>query len=120
MKRHRKNVSLILYLTLGLILTGPFGCDYIGFTKIKEITDSPMKFEGKEVKVKGIVENAFRIPLTETVVYTLKDEMGTITVVGSGAKPNKGDQVRVKGTMSTAIKIGDETFGTHIKEIRRW
>jgi len=79
-----------------------------------------MKFEGKEVKVKGIVESAMRIPLTETVVYTLKDETGTITVIGSGAKPNQGDSVKVKGTVSTAIKIGDETFGTHIKEIKRW
>lgn len=61
-----------------------------------------------------------RIPFTETVVYTLKDESGTIMVVGSGAKPNVGDQVRVKGTVSTAIKIGDETIGTHIKEIKRW
>lgn len=56
---------------------------------------------------------------TETVVYTLKDDSGTITVVGSGAKPNDGDQVRVKGTVSTAIKIGDQTFGTHIREIKR-
>jgi hypothetical protein len=57
--------SLTLYFTLGLILTGTFGCDYIGFTKIKEITDNPLKFEGKEVKVKGIVEEALRIPLID-------------------------------------------------------
>jgi cytochrome c-type biogenesis protein CcmE len=110
----------ILYLTLALILMGIFGCDYIGFTRIKEITDNPLKFEGKEVKVKGIVEEALRIPLTETVVYTLKDETGTITVIGTGAKPNQGDSVKVKGTVSTAIKIGDETFRTHIKENKRW
>ena len=61
-----------------------------------------------------------RIPFTEMVVYTLKDNSGTITVVGSGAKPNNGDQIKVKGTVSAAIKIGDETFGTHIKEIKRW
>ncbi len=120
MTRGSNIVSLILYLTLGLMLTGVFSCDYFGFTKIKEIMDSPMKFEGKEVKVKGIVEGALRIPFTETVVYTIKDDSGTITVVGTGAKPNNGDNLKVKGTVSTTIKIGDETFGTHIKEIKRW
>lgn len=111
---------LILYLALGFIVAATFSCDYFGFTKIKEIAENPMKFEGKEVKVKGMVESAMRIPLTETVVYTLKDETGTLTVIGTGAKPNKGDSVKVKGTVSTAIKIGDETFGTHIKETKRW
>ncbi len=111
---------LILYLILGFILTVTFGCDYIGFTKIKEITDSPIRFEGKEVKIKGVVENPLRIPFTETVVYTLRDETGGITVVGSGAKPSPGDRIRIKGKVSTAIKIGEETFGTHVKEIKRW
>lgn len=54
------------------------------------------------------------------MAYTLKDNSGTIIVVGSGAKPKDGDQVRVKGTVTTAMKIGEETFGTHIKEIKRW
>lgn len=112
--------ATIRYITLALILMGIFGCDYIGFTKIKEITDNPLKLEGKEVKVKGIVEEALRIPLTETVVYILKDETGTITAIGTGAKPNPGDRLKVKGKVSTAIKIGDETFGTHIKEGKRW
>ncbi|MBS3920625.1 MAG: hypothetical protein KG012_17260 [Deltaproteobacteria bacterium] len=120
MKRRRSIVSLILYLTLGLTLTALFGCDYFGFKKIKDITDSPMKFEGKEVKVRGIVESSLRIPFTETVVYTLKDDSGSIMVVATGAKPNNGDSMKVKGLVSTAIKIGDETFGTHIKEIKRW
>ena len=109
--------SLFLCLTLGLML---FSCDYFGFTKIKEITDLPIKFEGKEVKIKGTTENAFRIPLTETVVYTVKDDSGSIMVVGTGAKPNIGEKLRIKGTVSTALKIGSETIGTHIKEIKRW
>jgi len=109
-----------LRVGIGLILAGTFHCDYFGFTKTKEIMDSPMKFEGKEVKVKGIVVGAVRIPFTETVVYTLKDDSGTITVIGSGAKPSDGDQAKVKGTVSMAMKIGSETFGTHIKEIKRW
>jgi cytochrome c-type biogenesis protein CcmE len=97
--------SFIFYLALGFIAIALLSCDYFGFTKIKEIADNPLKFEGKEVKVKGIVEEALRIPLTETVVYTLKDETGTITVVGTGAKPNHGDRIRVKGTVSTANSL---------------
>ncbi len=112
--------SLFLCFVLGLMLIGLLRCDSFGFTKIKEITDSPMKFEGKEVKVKGIVGGALRIPFMETIVYTLKDDSGTIPIVGSGTKPKDGDQVRVKGTVSTAIKIGEETFGSHIREIKRW
>lgn len=105
---------------MGFVLIGIFNCNYFGFTKIKEIIDSPMKFEGKEVKVKGVVENSLRIPFTEMVLYSLKDESGSILVIGSGTKPNNGDSLKVKGTVNTAIKIGDETFGTHIKELKRW
>ena len=111
---------LFVLLLVTLFVTAPAGCGYFGFTKIKEITDSPLKFEGKEVKVKGVVADAVRIPFTEVVVYTLKDDTGSITVVGASAKPNNGDKVKVKGKVNTAIKIGTETFGTHISESARW
>lgn len=94
------NKYFFLAFTLVCILSAPLGCDYFGFTKTKEIADNPIKFEGKEVKVKGTVENAFRIPLTETVVYTVKDDSGSIMVVGTGVKPNNGDSVKVKGRKS--------------------
>jgi hypothetical protein len=113
----RPFLALSFVLLVSAMLTS---CDYFGFTKIKVIMDSPLKFEGKEVRLRGVVADAFRIPFTETVVYTLKDDSGSITVIGAGAKPNNGDKVRVKGTVSTAIKIGVETFGTHIIEIKRW
>lgn len=109
-----------LFIAILAILIVGFGCDYFGFTKIKEIMDSPMKFESKEVKVKGVVDNPVRIPFTEIVVYTLRDDAGEIRVVSSGTKPNNGDNIKVKGTVNTLIKIGDETIGTHIKEIKRW
>lgn len=111
---------ILILAGIFFLSAGPSGCDYFGFTKIKEINDSPLKFEGKETKLKGVVESAIRIPFTETVVYTLKDDTGSITVVATGAKPNNGDNLKVKGTVSTAIKIGSETIATHIEEIKRW
>jgi cytochrome c-type biogenesis protein CcmE len=117
--QHRTKYCFLAPVFL-LVIIAPFGCDYFGFTKIKEIMDSPLKFEGKEVKLKGVVMEAVRVPFTETVVYTLKDDSGSITVIAVGTKPNNGDKVRVKGRVSTAIKIGPEAFGTHVIEVKRW
>ena len=111
---------LITIITLTVMLISNIGCDYFGFTNIKEIVDSPLKFEEKEIKIKGIVENSLKIPIVETVVYTLKDDSGKIIIISSGLKPNDGEKIKVKGTVYTAVKIGAETFGTHIKEIKRW
>ena len=118
MDRKTRYSLLSLILILGFMVL--LGCDHFGFTKIKEIADSPFRFEGKEVKVKGVVVDAVRIPFTEVVVYTLMDDSGSITIVGTGAKPSNGDKIRLKGKVSTAIKIGTETFGTHIREEKRW
>jgi hypothetical protein len=115
-----KTRSFLVLSLVFLVSAMLLGCDYFGFTKIKEIVDSPLRFERKEVQVKGVVADAVRIPFTEGVVFTLKDDSGSITVIGVGAKPSNGEKVRVKGAVSTAIKIGNETFGTHITEIKRW
>jgi len=117
MDRKTRYSLLSLILILGFMVL--LGCDHFGFTKIKEIADSPFRFEGKEVKVKGVVVDAVRIPFTEVVVYTLMDDSGSITIVGTGAKPSNGDKIRLKGKVSTAIKICTETFGTHISEEKR-
>jgi hypothetical protein len=88
-------------------------------TKIGDILASPLQFEGKEISVKGTIGNSFWISLINKGAYELDDGTGTIWVVTNQPPPQKGLQVSAKGTVSTAVKIGDRSLGTHLTETNR-
>ena len=103
-----------LALTAALMLAG---CDYFGFTPVKDIAAAPGQFEGKEVKVKGKALSPVQLLGLRT--FMLKDETGEITVSTSGALPAEGAEVAVKGTVKSAIIIGGKSVGTRIEETQR-
>ena len=90
------------------------GCDYFGFTPIKEITAAPGQFEGKEVKVKGKAQSPVQLLGLKT--FTLKDDGGEITVTTGGALPADGAEVAVKGTVKSAIIVGGKAAGLRVEE----
>jgi hypothetical protein len=93
------------------------GCDYFGFTSIKEITATPAHFEGTKVKIKGKVMDPVQVFSMKT--YTLRDETGEITVSASGPLPASGADVALEGTVKSAVIIGGKSIGLHVEETRR-
>jgi len=110
--RHFAVTALVLAATLSLA-----ACDYFGFTPIKDITAAPGQFEGKEVKIKGAVDNPVQLLSLRT--FTLKDETGEITVTTNGALPAAGAQVAVKGTVKSAVIVGGKSAGLRVEETQR-
>ena len=96
------------------------GCDYLpfGYTPIKDIVAAPASFEGKEVKLKGKVRDAIKLPILGQV-FTLHDEGGEIAVTTHGALPAADAEVALKGTVKSAVIIGGQSLGLRVEESRR-
>jgi hypothetical protein len=93
------------------------GCDYFGFTPIKEILASPAQFEGQEVKVKGRVVRVAKILAMSG--YNLRDETGEITVITYGKLPAENDEVAIKGKVRSAVIMGGNAIGLRVEETQR-
>ena len=110
----RRGRSAAAAIAFGLALAG---CDYFGYTPVKDITASPGQFEGKEVKIKG--KAADPVQLLSVRTFTVKDEGGEITVSTDRALPAAGTDIAVKGTVTSAIIVGGKAVGLHVKETQR-
>lgn len=95
------------------------GCDYLpfGYTSIKEITEAPARFEGKEIKLKGKAEGA--TSLLGFRAFLLRDDTGEIMVVTTGELPASGASVALKGTVKSAMIIGGSSVGLRVEETKR-
>lgn len=97
------------------------GCKYLpgGSTPIQEILFDPVKFEGKEVKVRGRVSDANKIPFLNIKTYILKDETGGLLVVTNGDLPTSGQEVAIRGRIDSALILSGKSFGLTLQEIEK-
>ena len=95
------------------------GCDYLpfGYTAIREITQAPGQFEGKEVRLKGKASGT--VSLLGLRAYTLRDETGEIPVVTAGALPAENAEIAIKGVVKSAVIVGGASLGLRVEETRR-
>jgi hypothetical protein len=97
------------------------GCDYLptGRVTIKDIISNPSQYDGKEVKVKGVVSDVTKIPLVGVKFYVLNDQNAQIFVVPKESVPASKSTVTVIGVVKNVAIIGGESIGPHIEEVRR-
>lgn len=77
-------------------------------TPIKNIIDHPRDYADKSVTVQGEVKNVFSLIFIK--YFTLDDGSGTITVVTERPLPQKGEKLKVKGTVKEGFSLGDQTM----------
>jgi len=114
----KKNHVLPVLIILGLLiyLLPVAGCSP---TKIGDILDDPSQFEGKEVSVKGTVGGAVWFSLLERGAYQVGDGTGNIWIITNQPPPENEQSVSVRGTVQSAITLGERSFGTVISENKR-
>ena len=93
------------------------GCDYFGFTPIKEILAKPAQFDGKVVKIKGRVTRVAKILAMKG--YNLRDDSGEITVITYGKLPAENDEVAIKGKVMSAVIMSGSAIGLRVEETQR-
>ncbi len=91
----------------------PLGADHIG-----DLLENPTAYQGKTVKVAGVVTNAVQVPFVGTRLYTVRDNTGEIAVVTYGDLPPVGQKVVARGMFSSVATIGVRSLGPHITVAR--
>lgn len=112
----RRYFYILLILGVILMVLPVIGCKSI---TIGDIMANPSMYQGDEVSFKGTVGETVWLAALTKGAYQVGDETGTIWVVTSQPPPQEGTSVSVKGMVDTAVKIGDQTFGTVIRESER-
>src|SRR5262245_58686054 len=108
--RHAAAVALAAALLLA-------ACDYVLYTSIKDIVNAPVKYEGKEVRIKGTVSNPVQLFSLRT--FVVKDDTGEIQVTTTRSLPASGSEVAVKGTVKSAMLVSGKSVGLRVEETQR-
>jgi hypothetical protein len=103
---------------LATLLLALAACSIVSCTAATDIGDllsDAERYDGQEVKIRGTVRNAVRIPLVDIRLYNVADGTGEVVVLTSGPLPSRGDRVTVKGTFSTLGSVNGQSLGPHIR-----
>jgi hypothetical protein len=111
-------ILLIIAIVVIVVVIIPIsGCS--NPIKIGDIMANPLQYEGKEVNIRGYVGETMWLGLLNKGSYQIGDGSDTIWVVTTQSPPQKGAEVSITGTVTTAFKLGETTLGTVINESRR-
>ena len=104
----------------GLVLAlATAGCAARG-VQVAELKNQPTRYHDRTVRIIGVVNNSWGIPLVPFQLYSVDDGTGQITVVShAGRAPGKGTRVEVKGKVNELATLGGQALGLHIEESNR-
>lgn len=109
-------------LWLGVGSIGLSGCHQlaqigIGTTAIADLERDP-QLQNDDIYIRGNVEN--QLGIFGQGAYQVKDNTGSIWVMGKSDLPDLGSNVTVRGTVRAGLTIGDRRLGVTLDEIERW
>jgi len=87
---------------------------------INEINTSPVNFDGKEVKLKGIAKNPTRLPLVNLKSYVLQDESGEITILTELDLPRMNEEISIRVRVESLAIVKGEALGMTVIELERY
>lgn len=116
MKRTHLTILAVMLIVATVVLAG---CS--NRTKISSILDSPDRYMNREVLIGGTITKTYAVNLiiAEPGAYQVDDGTGKIWVTTQNGVPQEGRTVGVKGTVTSGLKVGGQTFGTVLRETER-
>ena len=84
---------------------------------IGQLNGEPGRFRGKEVSVRGTVNNSFGA--LGMGAYELEDETGRIWVLTENGVPTRGSHVRAVGNYINGVNWAGRNYGSAIREKNR-
>lgn len=117
-ERGRDGAHCIRYAGLLLTVLLLAGCDYLpfGYTSVAEIIAHPASFDGQDVKIRGTVEDAMKVPILDLKVYTVQDHGADVSVFTDGSLPAVGQSITVRGKVESTAIINGQSLGLHIQQ----
>lgn len=107
----------ILMLAI-LLIIHPVSADEI--VPINEINTSPVNFDGKEVKLRGIAKDPTRLPLVNLKSYVLEDNSGEITVLTELDLPQMNEEITIRVRVKSLAIVKGEAVGLTVIELERY
>lgn len=101
-------------ISLALLISGCGSTALTPATPMAEILLAPTQFEGKRLKVTGVVEGVTKLPLVAEQFFFLRDGTNRIAVVAYGPLPAEGSRTSIVGIVSSAAIIGGQSVGVHV------
>lgn len=111
---------LTLALVAMMLLFTSLHVNAVEITPISEIKASPINFDGKEVRLKGVPKDATRIPLVKLKTYVLEDDSGEITIFTSDDLPVMGKELSIRVRVESLAIILGEPLGMTVVELERY
>ncbi|WP_297324286.1 hypothetical protein [Nitrosomonas sp.] len=87
---------------------------------INEINESPVNFDDKEVKLKGIAKNPTRLPMVNLKSYVLEDKSGEITVLTELDLPKMNEEITIRVKVKSLAIVKGEAVGLTVFELERY
>ena len=87
---------------------------------IQEINESPVNFDGKEVKLKGIAKNPTRLPLVNLKSYILEDSSGEIMILTESDLPKMNEEITIRAKVNSLAIVKGEAVGLTVIELERY
>lgn len=105
------NKTVLAVCVFGLALSGCMS------RRIVEVTGNPARFQGREVRLKGIVTQSTGAIIAGT--YQIDDGTGKIRVITNSTPPQKGTPIEVRGRVQSGVVLLNKGFGTTVQENHR-
>lgn len=112
-------LTQMIYMLVILLIVYPVSsADEI--VPINAINTSPVNFDGKEVRLKGIAKNPTRLPLIDLKSYMLEDTTGEIMVLTESDLPRMNEEFTVRVRIKCLAIINGEALGLTAIELERY
>lgn len=106
MKKAGYRFSVPIMIISLFLITGCNKIDEWRSIPVNDILSNPREFEGKNIKISGIVGDP--VTLIFVKMYVLGDKTGSIYVITDRILPRKGDKITVNGTVDELLDIGNQ------------
>ena len=90
--------------------------------EIKEVVKKPEKYEGKTIRITGLVTDQIKFPFRKDGVYRLFDKNHETSIwvyIKEGKLPKRGKKIQALGVLSKNHDFRDKLFGPVLKEEKR-
>jgi hypothetical protein len=119
MRAEGNRLALFRFVIPVLAVTLLAGCDYFTTTSLKDVQAEPLKYEGKQITLKGTVADAKELPLIGIRSYTLQDGNAKIVIIAKAPLPAEKSTIKVKGTVKSTMIVNGKSVGQYMEEAER-
>lgn len=115
-----KNYKILNGFIAAILLMSINACAQNGIVPINAINTSPVNFDGKEVRLRGIPKNPTRVPLMNIKSYVLEDKSGEVTILTEADLPKMNEEIVVRVKVESLAIIQGDAVGMTVIELERY